>query len=248
MDFRAFQNAFAARLRDPRGAARPGGVPARRMRVYEELLYNNIDGFLSACFPITREILGARAWPKTVKAFFAAARMHSPLFRDIPKAFLDWMENESSVRFPKKPWLCEFMHYEWLELAVMVHPDGPDPAGIDTRGDLMTARPALNPATRLGCYHYPVERIGARSRPKADGQLHCFLVFRDADDATRFIKVNPLTARLFEILQAEPLSGAEALERLALEVGHADPESLKQGGQAILQGLHAEGVILGTRR
>jgi hypothetical protein len=204
--------------------------------------------FLSACFLITREILGARAWPKTVKAFFAAARMHSPLFRDIPKAFLDWMEDESSVRFPKKPWLHEFMHYEWLELAVMVHPGAADPEDVDPHGDPMAAPPALNPATLLGCYHYPVERIGARNRPKADGRLHCFLVFRDAVDATRFIKVNPLTARLFEILQTEPLSGTEALHRLALEIGHADPETLMLGGQAILQGLRAEGVILGTRR
>ena len=38
-----------------RGAApRPAGVPARRMEVYNELLFNNICGFLDACFPLCR--------------------------------------------------------------------------------------------------------------------------------------------------------------------------------------------------
>ncbi len=248
MHFQEFQNTFAARIRDPRANPRPDGVPARRMRVYEELLHNNIDSFLSACFPITRQCLGARGWLRTVKAFFAASRMHSPLFRDIPEAFLDWMRTEAPARFPSKPWLPEFMHYEWLELVVMVHADVADPEAIDPHGNLLTARPALNPATRLGCYNYPVERIGPRRRPRADGQLHCFLVFRDADDATRFIQVNPMTARLFEVLETEPLTGAEALDRLADEVGYTDPTLLQASGLALLEGLRAEGVILGTRK
>jgi hypothetical protein len=247
MRFQDFQSAFAARIRAPRAAPRPAGVPARRMRVYEELLHNNIDSFLSACFPITNKCLGQRAWTRTVKAFFAASRMHSPLFRDIPEAFLDWMAEAAPERFPNKPWLAEFMHYEWLELVVTVHADVVDPEGIDPQGDLLVARPALNPAARLGCYRYPVQRIGPRRRPKADGQVYCFLVFRDADDATRFIQVNPLAARLFELLEGEALTGAEALDRLAEETGRNDHAAFRSGGLGLLEGLRAEGVILGTR-
>lgn len=247
MDFQAFQHAFAARIRDPRANARPAGVPARRMRVYEELLHNNIDSFASLCFPVTKQCLGARAWKRAVRAFFAAGRLHSPLFRDIPEAFLDWMAEEAPARFPNKPWLAEFMHYEWLELVVQVHADAPDAPAIDPDGDVLTGRVALNPATRLGCYHYAVERIGPRKRPKADGRVHCYLVFRDAADDTRFVKINPLSARLYEILEAEPLTGAQALDRVAAEIGHADPAGLRGHGRALLEGLRAEGVILGTR-
>lgn len=248
LDYRDFQGAFAARIRDPRAAPRPAGVPARRMRVYEELLYNNIDSFASLCFPISKQCLGARAWKRVVRAFFAAGRLHSPLFRDIPEAFLDWMAEEAPKRFPNKPWLAEFMHYEWLELAVQVHPDPADAAAIDPDGDLLAARVALNPAARLGCYRYAVERIGPRKRPKADGQTHCYLVFRDATDGTRFIKVNPLSARLYEILDAEPVTGAQALDRLAAEIGQADPAALRASAVTLLDGLRAEGVILGAYR
>lgn len=248
MDFQAFQHNFAARIRDPRAAPKPAGVPARRMRVYEELLYNNIDSFASTCFPITKQCLGARAWKRAVRDFFAAARMPSPLFRDIPEAFLDWMAEVAPARFPNKPWLAEFMHYEWLELVVQVHPDLDDAAAINPAGDLMSGCVALNPASRLGCYHYAVEAIGPRKRPKADGQTHCYLVFRDAADATRFLKVNPLTARLYQLLEDAPTPGAEALGRLAAEIGHADAAALRREGSALLQGLRAEGVVLGVRR
>jgi len=247
MGFQDFQQAFAARIRDPRAAPRPAGVPARRMRVYEELLYNNIHSFASTCFPITRQCLGERAWKRVVRDFFAAGRLHSPLFREIPEAFLDWMAEEAPARFPNKPWLAEFMHYEWLELVVQVHADVADASTIDPEGDLLSGHLALNPATRLGCYHYAVEHIGPRKRPKADGQVHCYLVFRDAADDTRFIRLNPLSARLYEILDAEPLTGAAALDRLAAEIGHADPAGLRQHGRRLLEGLRAEGVILGTR-
>lgn len=248
MHFQTFQTDFAARLRDPRAYPRPDGVPVRRMRVYEELVFNNIDGFVSACFPISKQCLGGRAWTRAVKAFFAASRLHSPLFRDIPEAFLDWMAEVAPARFPNKPWLAEFMHYEWLELVVQVHPDLADSETIDPDGDPMAAPVALNPATRLGCYRYAVERIGPRKRPKADGATHCYLVYRAADDTSRFIKVNPLSARLYQIFDTTRLSGAEAVDKLAAEIGHSYLVSLRTDARALLVNLRAEGVILGTYR
>ena len=56
--FQEYQYAFAAHIRDPRANPRPPGVPARRTRVYNELLFNNLEGFLLACFPVTRKVLG----------------------------------------------------------------------------------------------------------------------------------------------------------------------------------------------
>jgi uncharacterized protein (UPF0276 family) len=51
MPFQEFQIAFGRHLRDPRGRERPAGVPARRAGLYRELLRNNLEGFLLACFP-----------------------------------------------------------------------------------------------------------------------------------------------------------------------------------------------------
>ncbi|MDD5388024.1 MAG: putative DNA-binding domain-containing protein [Gallionellaceae bacterium] len=252
MHFSDYQAAFAARIRDPKLAPRPAGASAKRMRVYEELLFNNLEGFLLACYPVTRNIFGARVWKQTARRFFSEHRCHSPLFRDIPKAFLDWMEERGTALFPALPFLAEFMHYEWLELAVSVSPDDPDPAAVEPSGDLLQGRPALNPSAHLACYHYPVHRIGPRYQPGApDPQAHCYLLFRDETDTVRFIQLNPLSARLLELLREQRPSGREALARLAKLAGPTDPaqhERFIQAGGDLLRDLRGQGALLGTWR
>lgn len=247
--FVAWQNAFAARIRDPRNAPRPSGIPARRMRVYEELLFNNLEGFLLACYPVTRRLLGARAWRRIVRRFFAGRHAHSPLFRDIPKAFLDWLAPGAAELFPDLPFLAELMHYEWLELTVSIAPDGPPAEAVDPFGDLLAGCPALAHSAHLACYRYPVHRIGPRLRPAApDGDRHCYLLFRDATDTVRFVLLNPLSARLLAMIRDQRPSGREALAHLAGQTAPERYETYLAAGAALLTELRAQGALLGTWR
>lgn len=249
MTFSDYQAAFAARIRNPKQAARPPGAPAKRMRVYEQLLFNNLENFLLACYPITRKILGARAWKQILRRFFSEHRCHSPLFRDIPKAFLDWMEAGGAALFPALPFLAEFMHYEWLELSVSVTPEEADPIAVDPEGDLLQGCPALHPTARLACYHYPVHRIGPRFKPASpDTEAHCYLLFRNEVDDVRFILLNPLAAQLLTLLGKQQPSGREALAHLA---GQTDPDQYDrfvEAGGHLLRELRDQGALLGTWR
>jgi hypothetical protein len=258
MSFTDYQAAFAARIRDPKQAARPPGAPAKRMRVYEELLINNLEGFLLSCYPVTRKLLGKRLWRQTVRRFFSQHRSHSPLFRDIPKAFLDWMQATGAMQFSAQPFLPEFMHYEWLELSVSITPEEVDPAAIDKQGDLLHGRPALHPTARLACYAYPVHRIGPRFKPAtADGQTWCYLLFRDealcsedvaGQDDVRFILLNPLSAQLIALIRDHQPSGQEALAHLAGQSNPTQYEAFIQLGSDLLRNLRTQGAILGTWR
>lgn len=248
-NLRAFQGEFAARIRDPRGQPRPGGVPARRMRVYEELLFANLEGLLLPCFPITRKLLGDRAWSRTTRHFFAEHRCCSPLFRDIPGEFLAWMEKQAETLFPDHPWLYEFMHYEWVELAVSISPEELDSVLTNTDGDLLDGRPILNPTSQLLSYHYPVHRIGPRFNiPEVDGSLFYYLVYRDRKEKVRFIVLNPLSARLLEILRDGAASGEAALQQIAGELKHDNPDILIETGRTLLNELRAAEAVLGTSR
>ncbi len=252
MLFTDYQAAFGARIRDPKQAARPPGVPAKRMRVYEELLFNNLEGFLLSCYPVTRKLLGKRLWRQTVRRFFVEHRSHSPLFRDIPKAFLDWMAS-GAAQFATLPFLPEFMHYEWLELSVSITPEEVDPAAIDAHGDLLRGRPALHPTARLACYAYPVHQISPRFKPTAaDGQTWCYLLFRDEDEAgqddVRFILLNPLSAQLIALMCDHQPSGQEALAHLAGQNNPTQYEAFLQLGGELLRDLRKQGALLGTWR
>jgi len=72
-------------------------------------------------------------------------------------------------------------------------------------------------------------------------------VFRDAQDAVRFIELNPVSARLLGILQAGQTTGREALEQITAELAHTDPGAVLQHGLAILTDPKNQGAILAWR-
>jgi hypothetical protein len=239
--FQRFQAEMGRHLRDPRRQPRPAATPARRMAVYRELLYNNLEGFLLACFPITRRILGDRRWPALVRAFFREARCQTPYFREIPREFLDWL----SAREPAGPaWLEELAHYEWVELAVDVMDVAPPPH--DPAGDPMDGIPVLAPALMNLSYNWPVHRIGPAWQPRKPVPTH-LLVYRDAADEVQFLELNPVAARLVDLLLEGRLCGREACATIAAGLGHADPQAVIGHGARLLDELRAAGALLGVR-
>lgn len=247
--FQEYQHAFAAHIRDPRANPRPAGVPARRMRVYNELLFNNLEGFLLACFPVTRKALGKTRWRALVRAFFAGHRCRTPFFRQIPEEFVEWLRGARAGHPDDPPFLPDLAHYEWVELALQICPLEPETHSIDPAGPLLSARPALNPVAMLLSYPYPVHRIGPRFRPTApDPQPTHLLVFRDLQDRTRFLVLNAVSARLVALLHEGRLTGAEALQGIARELDHPNPAAVMQGGNEILERLRQEEAVLGTWR
>jgi hypothetical protein len=247
--FKQFQDSFAARIRDPEGAPLPEQVPERRMRAYEELVFNNIEGFLLSCYPITRKLLDDEQWEEIVRRFVIEHRCATPLFREIPKEFLVWLGDKFDQLLPSMPFLHEFMHYEWLELDVSISPAEVDLREIDINGDYIDAIPVLNPTAQLACYYYPVHKIGPQFQPQqSDGQAHCYLLYRDVEDRVQFIQLNPVSARLVELLQQQEITGRAALLQIAGEINHQEPDALVELGRNQLQEFLQAGVLLGTRR
>ncbi len=242
-EFQRYQLAFAAHLRDPRRQPRPAGVDARRMKVYAALLYNNVESFLLACFPVLRRTLGTRRWTRLVRTFFATHRCHTPYFRQIPDEFLQFLQSGRTPQKDDPPWLLALAHYEWIELALSVSNRAPDRA-YDPAGDLMMRAPVLNPVLASLRYDWPVHRIAPRRRIRpSDTHL---LVFRDAEDRVRFSEVNAFTARLLNLLENGTRTGCAALETLAAESGHPDPGLILKAGAALLEDLRTQGAILGA--
>lgn len=245
-EFQRFQAAFTRHIRDPQAAPRPAGIPARRMRVYNELVFNNLLSFISACFPVARSILGARKWKSLAREFLARHRSHSPYFRQIPEEFLRFMAQRPAQ--PGEPdFLNWLLHYEWVELALDTANRDASLDGIDPQGDLLDRVPALNPVHMLLAYPYAVHRISRRYRPGPDQrETTHLLVYRDLSDRVRFAVLNPVSARLVALLEAGKVSGRQAIEKITAETRHPDPRVVLQGGLQILEKLRTDGAILGA--
>jgi hypothetical protein len=250
-EFQTYQRALARHLRDPRTCAVPPGVSHRGVAIYRELLFSNLLGFLDACFPVTRHLLGPARWHRLARVFFAAHPCRSPLFRHIPEEFARWLgAGATTIRLPG--WTAHLAHYEWVELALDTSPLDARVAGADAGADLLGGRPVLNPVSMLLAYPYPVHRIGPDWRPRAPAREPTrILAFRDHGDAVRFIVLNPVSARLVDLLRPGRLTGRGALRRIAAERRHPDPGAVLAGGAAVLADLHAQQAIVGalpTRR
>ena len=242
-EFQRYQYAFTAHIRDPKAHPRPAGVNARGMKIYTELLYNNVEGFLLACFPVLRQVLGARKWSALVRDFFRTHHSHTPYFRQIPDEFIQFLQNEWAPPAGYPPFTLALAHYEWIELALSVSTRSADRA-FDPAGDLLDGVPLLNPVLASLRYDWPVHRIAPR-RKTQPAETH-LLVFRDADDRVQFSEINAFTARLLTLLEAGSGSGRAALEQIADESRHPDRALITQAGGALLDDLRARGAILGS--
>jgi len=244
----ALQQTFAAHLRDPDHATRPEGIEPRRMTVYTELFFNNIEGLITANFPVIRSLYAQDAWHALVRAFYRDHRCHTPLFTDIAGEFIRYLETRAEHHADDPPFLVELAHYEWSELALSL--DESDIASLahDPDGDVIDGIPLASPVARVLGYRFPVHRIRADFQPaQAPEQPTLILLTRGRDDELHFLEIDPLTALLFERLQQNTTAtGRAVLNALLAELGR-DDEALRESGLAILRRLHEREALLGTR-
>ncbi|HEX5124052.1 MAG TPA: putative DNA-binding domain-containing protein [Rhodanobacteraceae bacterium] len=244
----AIQHAFAAHLRDPARAPAPGDVEPRRMAVYTELFFNNIESLIAANFPVIRTLHDDDAWRELVRAFYRDHRCHTPLFTDIAREFIRYLETRADANAGDPPFLVELAHYEWSELALSLDETDLATIGRDAHGDVVDGIPLASPLARVLAYRFPVHRISRDFRPtEAPPQPTLILLTRDRADALHFLEIDALTALLFERLQQNTTrSGRACLDALLTELGRDDP-ALRDSGLGILRHLRERDALLGTR-
>jgi hypothetical protein len=95
-----------------------------------------------------------------------------------------------------------------------------------------------------------VHRIAKDYQPTEPGEALTFLVVcRKANDDMDFLELNPVTARLLELIEAnEQDSGRELLLKLADEINYPDVEALLQHGAEAMQQMRQTEILLGTRK
>lgn len=240
------QFAFAAHLRDPQRQPAPADIEDRRMAIYRELFYGNIEGLLAGNFPVARRLLGETRWHALVRGFYRDHRCRTPLFPEIPREFLRYLDG--IVLPPASPWLRELAHYEWAELALDIAEGDTAAVPHDPDGDLLAAAPLPSPLAWALAYAWPVHRLSADFLPVEPPQEATFLLVQRHQGRVRFHEISALTFRLLQRLDEAPeLSGRGQLLALAQEAQLTDAGGFLAQGAAMLRQLRDSGVLLGTR-
>lgn len=248
-DFRAIQYEFAAHIRDPDNNPAPAGIEDRRLAIYRDLLYRNVEGFMANSFPVLRSIIDDPQWHAMIRRYFALHHARTPLFPKLPQEFLHYLADESTPD-QGPPFLQELAHYEWLELEASLDKREIDDQPIDENVDCLEGCPVLNPIARVRAYQFPVHRISPTFQPlETPDEATYLVVYRDRKDEVGFMQLNAITARLVDlILQDTGKSGLSLLEQIATELHHPDPAVVIAGGKEIFDELIERDVLLGARK
>ncbi|MYA17263.1 MAG: DUF2063 domain-containing protein [Gammaproteobacteria bacterium] len=247
LQFQKVQSGFAAYIREPDRNPMPRGIEERRMRIYTQLFYNNIESFIAKTLPVFREITDDDSWHGLVRGFISEHRAESPYFSQICEEFMQYLDErmkrscQSSDCPPIPPFALELCHYEWVEMALDLAPDADcefddEPVGPDDNL-------ALSPLAWPLRYAYPVRQIGIDCQPTSPPDTPTWLIgWRNREDRVRFMASNAVTIRLLKLID-EGSTNRDAFRVIAREIDAA-PGRVAETGMATLNGLHGHDIVV----
>jgi hypothetical protein len=257
MNFQTIQKEFSAYIRNPETNKKPEGIEDRRLKIYSELFYNNVESFVSRAFPVIRKMYSDnpssnQKWHEMVREFFETHQSQSPYFSDISKEFLIFLQEERNNP-DDPPFLLELAHYEWVELALDISQEEIPIAGFNPQGDLLKSQVYISPLAWLLHYQWPVHLIGPNFQPQQIQQPYFVVVYRNSDYQINFMELNAISARLLSIIQEnQDLTGTQAITQLSNELINQGNNNftlnlLLEKGEETLNHLKTKQIILGTR-
>lgn len=243
----SLQEGFAAHIRDPEHEPAPADVEDRRMEIYRDLFFRNLSNFLARSFPVLRSLHEDAEWAALARRFYIEHRCHTPLFPEIPREFLQYLQDLDEPLNP--PFALELAHYEWVEIALDLDEQELDEVPANPDGDLLEGVPVVSPLAWPLSYRYPVHRIRPEFQPdEPPPEPTHLVVYRDRDDKVRFMQLNALSSMLLRSLKEEaPRPGHVVLKEVARQLGHPDPDLIQKAGAGLLKELRNRDVLLGTR-
>lgn len=240
--FQQTQLAFSKHLRAPEQYPAPLDIEDRRMGIYRDLIYNNIESFIAGAFPVLRSLMADDHWHSMVRDFIAKHHCQTPYFLEISQEFLQYVMQERGSVKGDPVFMLELAHYEWVELALdiadlvipleQIYPERP-----------LALIPRVSPLIFALTYKYPVHKISPMYLPIQQEVTH-LLVYRNRADEVKFMSVNAMTLRLVFLLQQnENDSLLTVLEKIAQELNHPDASQLISDGLVLVKQLYQASIL-----
>ncbi|WP_213608513.1 putative DNA-binding domain-containing protein [Pseudoalteromonas sp.] len=245
MRFSDIQNEFIAHIRQPNRAPCPADVEDRRMAIYRELFFNNINGFVSSAFPVLKTLYNDQQWQQLVREFFSEHDCQSPYFLDIAEEFVTYLATSYVPKDFDPLFMLALAHYEWIELDISVIQADPQQIPL-TANKLTQSSIYLSKTARNLSYDYPVQHISETFQPQQPSEEpHYFVVYRDQDDEVQFLTTNAMTALLLSIIDN---NAGSTFEYICQQVSEQAPqfsfEQITQGALSTLTAMAERQIIV----
>ena len=242
------QHIFTQYMRDPKNSVIPDDIEPRRMSVYADLIFRNIESFIANSFPVLRQVIHDDEWDIILRCFIKKHISKTPYFPKLPLEFLNYLEQEQAeIKLPE--FHIELAHYEYVETFLSFDPREISFENINKDGDLLKGIPVLSPLAEPLSYQWPVHKISADFIPQTKPVQPIYLVvYRDQHYDVGFLELNQIAAKLIEELQKNiNKSGEEILLGIVSQLKHPDSNVVIEGGFEVMQDFKNKDILLGTR-
>ncbi|MBH0059083.1 putative DNA-binding domain-containing protein [Pseudoalteromonas sp. SWXJZ94C] len=245
MGFIEIQNEFMAHIRKPAINKKPNDIEDRRMAIYRDLFFNNIEGFVSSGFPVLKTLYTDKQWNVLVRQFFSEYDCHSPYFLDIAGEFINYLSSNYKMKKYDPVFMLELAHYEWVELDVSIAMQNELEKRLKNT-DITSASLCLSSLVRNLSYQFPVQNISTSYKPtEPSPQPNYFVVYRDENDDVQFLATNAMTALLLSIIEAsEGSTFDEVCQQVLTHAPQFNAEQIAQGALVTLSAMAERGVIV----
>ncbi|ABV37463.1 conserved hypothetical protein [Shewanella sediminis HAW-EB3] len=247
MSFTKVQQSFIDYIKEP-SRQLPIGTESRRMKIYRDLFFNNIDSFISSGFPVLKSLYSQDAWQALVQDFFVTHDCQSPIFIDIAKEFVIFLQSEYELKAHDPGFLLELAHYEYMELVISVAKDNPSQGQIT--GNVAAECLCLSDTAKVLQYSYDVEHISEHYQPQSPTPTpQYFCLYRDSEDEVVFLRLNPLAAQVLGYLsQSENVTFDTLVAWLFSTYPDMEENILIKGCREMIEGLAHKGAIKEDKR
>ena len=241
------QQRFAGHLRNPEEIPSPDGVEDRRMAIYRRLFFGNLRNLMAKNFPVLRRLVDDDRWDGLIRHFMAQHRAQTPMFTEIGREFVRFIENTRPDGLPE--FAAELVHWEYLETVVRLHEADVAATPVDESASLIDDIPVINPTLQISAYRWPVHQIGPEFQPEHPlDQPLVLAACRRRNHRVAFMRFNPVTGRLIELLRERPdQRGKAVLGIIAKELNSTDLARVIRSGEQMLAKLTEGEFLLGAR-
>lgn len=236
------QYAFIQHIKNPKANPFDGAIEDRRLKIYRELFFNNILGFLSSGFPVLESLYCEQQWKMLARKFFIEHECRSPYFIDISKEFVEYLSSEYQLSELDPVFMRELAHYEWLELDVSVRKSSQIAKVWD--GNSPITQVQMSDLASLVSYQFPVHRISANFKPLQTSEIVYLVVYRDATDEVNFTLVNTVSAHLLNTIIEQNVVSIDTLTKMMVEaMPQLDETQISESLQQVLRQLLKQEIL-----
>ena len=239
---RETQHAFIQHIKNPQANPLVGGIEDRRLKIYRELFFNNILGFLSSGFPVLESLYSEQQWKALGRKFFIEHECRSPYFIHISKEFVEYLSSKYELGEFDPVFMCELAHYEWLELDVSVRKSNQLATPWDGHSQITQVQ--MSDLSTLVSYQYPVHQISADSYPTQPSEIVYLVVYRDATDEVNFTLVNAVSAHLLNTILQQGVVSVDSLSKMMSDaMPQLEVQQINESLEQVLQHLLKQEIL-----